>query len=83
MSTIIQESNPHPQADFQPAIKLLKAQQVTQMVQLSRTSIHTIPDFPKPVRLGTTMQAGSRWIESEIIDWINARAARRNKASAK
>lgn len=43
---------------------------------LSKTSIYTIPDFPKPLKIGgeeATAQGGSRWVEAEVLAWMLSR----------
>jgi len=48
---------------------------------VSRTSVYTIPDFPKPIKIKgatATVQGGSRWVESEVILWMQSRIETRD-----
>lgn len=68
---------------FQPQVKprrLLPLVEVENRVGLRKTAIYDAIDrdeFPKPVKLGTT----SRWVESEIDEWIDARIRERDQAA--
>lgn len=67
------------------AIRFIGIDQVSNLVELGRTSIYTIPDFPRPIKIGgagATAQGGSRWVESEIIDWMRSRIELRNTSPA-
>lgn len=55
--------------------KLLRRPAVEEMTGLKRSTIYAKMDkdeFPKPIKLGERMVA---WLESDVIDWINARIA--------
>ncbi len=61
---------------------LLSAKQVVALTSLSRTTIYRLVDegvFPRPVRIH-----GSRvgWVEAEVVDWIAARIAERDRVTA-
>lgn len=60
--------------------RLLSIFEVKNLTSLSRTSIYTIRDFPKPVKIQTSPknQGGSRWLEAEIQEWIASRVAMRD-----
>ena len=40
-------------------------------------SFVSFPDFPAPVRLGTSRRSAARWIESEVIRWATDLASNR------
>jgi len=57
-------------------IRFIGLPAVIKMTGLCRTSIYTISDFPKPVKIKgaeATAQGGSRWVEQEVIDWMQSR----------
>lgn len=60
--------------------RILRRPAVEEITGLSRSTIyqniHT-GEFPRPIRLGAKAVG---WIESEIIDWIEARTLERNRA---
>ena len=61
-----------------PAPKILRRPAVEAITGLSRSTIYQnmqTGEFPKPIRLGAKAVG---WIESEIVDWINARTLERN-----
>ena len=63
--------------------RLLRRQQVEEMVGLSASSIYRrilARSFPAPVDVG----GGSvRWVESELVDWLESRPrAKRQEAEA-
>lgn len=46
-----------------------------------RTSVYTIPDFPKPVKIkGFGAKGGSRWVEHEVDAWVLSRIQLRDAA---
>lgn len=56
---------------------------VVRKTSLGKTSIYTIPDFPKPVKIkgaDATAQGGARWVESEVEEWMLSRILIRNVA---
>ena len=56
--------------------RLLKLPEVEHITGKRRSSIYSDPNFPQPVKIGPRASA---WIESEVIDWIEARIAERGK----
>lgn len=57
-------------------IRLLRLKEVIQRCGLGKTAIYTrirAGEFPKPVDLGGVVA----WVESELVDWIEARIAAR------
>ena len=53
-------------------LTLLKINQVSEITGLGRSTIYARvaqKSFPEPIKLG---QRTSRWIESEVADWIEA-----------
>lgn len=65
------------QLDTPPEISLIDIHRVMRISGFGRSFIHAHPSFPAPVRLGTSRRAASRWIESEVIRWVNDLAAQR------
>ena len=58
----------------------MRRRDVESVTGLSRSTIYqNMQDgtFPKPIRLGAKAVG---WLESEVIDWIEARTAERNAA---
>lgn len=65
------------------AHRLIRRTDVQKMIGLSRSTIYTRldknsphfdPSFPKPIKLGAMSVA---WVESEILEWIEARIKNR------
>ena len=59
---------------------------VCQLVGMSKTSIYTINDFPRPVKIkgaGAPRQGGARWVESEVISWMQSRIQQRDTNTSK
>ena len=65
------------QSDDPPEVSLIDIQRVMRISGFGRSFIHAHPSFPAPVRLGTSRRAASRWIESEVVRWVNDLAAQR------
>lgn len=43
---------------------------------LSKTTVYTLPGFPRPVKIGgaaACAQGGVRWVEHEVQDWMQSR----------
>ncbi len=62
-----------PSTDGKPAIKLIKINVVAELTTFSKSHIYTLArngSFPKARKLSANT---SVWLESEILDWINAR----------
>lgn len=61
--------------------KFLAMPDVCLMTGLSRTSVYTIFDFPKPIKINgseATAQGGSRWVQSEVAEWMRSRIQARD-----
>ena len=57
--------------------KLLRIKEVREITRLGTTTIYkemANGRFPKRIKIG---ERNSAWVESEVIDWINARIADR------
>lgn len=68
----------------QHQIRFICIATVCQLVGMSKTSIYTIKDFPCPIKIGgadATVQGGSRWVESEVVGWMQSRIQLRDKGS--
>jgi prophage regulatory protein len=64
------------------AVRLLRLREVTDRTALSRATIwrmYSRGEFPKPIRAGNSCT--TRWIESEVEDWIAGRIRERDEAS--
>lgn len=57
--------------------QLLKLPEVIALTGKSGSAIYSDPTFPKPVKIGPRASA---WVESEIVEWIEARIAARQTA---
>jgi predicted DNA-binding transcriptional regulator AlpA len=67
------------------SLRIIGIDQVRDLTTLSKTSIYTIPDFPRPVKIkgaGAPAQGGARWVESEVLDWIRGRIELRDAKRA-
>lgn len=58
--------------------RIMRLPEVMLRTGLSRSSIYSREDFPKPVRLGRNM---SGWVEREIDAWVEARIKERDGVS--
>ena len=59
--------------------KLIKLQTVISLTCLSRSHVYAFAqqnNFPKPIKLS---ERSSAWVESEVLDWIDARIVLRNE----
>lgn len=59
-------------------MKLLKMRDVMELTSLAKSTIYKYIDtegFPKQVKLGSGSVA---WVESEVLDWIEAKIAQRD-----
>lgn len=62
-----------------PSNRLLRVAEVAELLGVSRSYVYKLSqlseDFPKPVVLGdeTNKRSSSRWVLSEIEDWVNNR----------
>lgn len=55
-------------------VRFLRLPAVLEKTGLSKTSVYTLPNFPKPVKIkaGAALQGGARWVESEIDEWMQS-----------
>lgn len=55
-------------------IRFLRLPAVLEKTGLSKTSVYTLPNFPKPIKIkaGAALQGGARWVESEIDEWMQS-----------
>lgn len=63
-------------------MRLLSKKEVKGLVLYSPTHIKRLEDegkFPERVRLGKGRYARVGWVESEVLDWILAKIAERDK----
>ena len=52
--------------------RLLNAREVTELIGVSRTTLHRLVaanQFPRPIRVG---QRASRWWKSQVLQWIDS-----------
>lgn len=62
-------------------LRFLGLPEVKEITGLGKTTIYTISDFPKPIKIhgkGAASQSGVRWVESEILGWMESRIRVRN-----
>jgi predicted DNA-binding transcriptional regulator AlpA len=62
-------------------IQFLKLAEVLKITSISKPQVYRLiasGDFPPPVKVGTS----SRWVESEVRVWMQARMAARGEAAA-
>jgi predicted DNA-binding transcriptional regulator AlpA len=62
-------------------IHFINLQIVIAITGLCRTSVYTIPDFPKPIKIGgydASTQGGSRWVKEEVVEWMLSRIQARD-----
>lgn len=65
------------QDDTPPEIRLIDIHRVMRITGFKKSFIYEQPDFPEPVRLGTSRRSSVRWLESEIFQWVNALLTKR------
>lgn len=59
--------------------KLLRVAEVAELLGVSKSYVYkllqTTPEFPRPIVLGSehSKRSSSRWVLSEIEDWVNSR----------
>lgn len=55
-------------------IRFLRLPAVLEKTGLSKTSVYTLPNFPKPIKIkaGAALQGGARWVESEVDEWMQS-----------
>lgn len=73
-------------SDQEKLLRFLCFKSVCEMTGLGRTSLYTLPDFPRPLKIGgigAPVQGGSRWVESEVLAWMRMRVQMRDGQVAK
>lgn len=77
-------STPHGNAEVPvPTNKILRIKKVIERIDTSRSTIYNLMKqglFPKNFQIGPR---ASGWLESDITQWIEERAAGRNQAGTK
>jgi len=61
-------------------IRFLRLPAVLEKTGLSKTSVYTLPNFPRPIKIkaGAALQGGARWVESELDEWMQSLIQSRN-----
>ena len=57
-------------------LRFLNLMAVSGITGLKKTSIYTLQKqgFPKPIKISAAgRQSGARWVESEVLAWMNSR----------
>lgn len=71
--------------NFTPSMRLISLKKVIEIVGFNKTFIYAqveLHQFPLPVKLGHSRRAASRWVEEEVIEWVeNLMSSRASKAS--
>ena len=66
-----------------PVIQLIDIERVMSIVGFAKSFIYSQPDFPEPVRLGSSRRAAVRWVASEVELWVQKLMAKRSTATNK
>ncbi|BCO26952.1 hypothetical protein MIZ03_1839 [Rhodoferax lithotrophicus] len=66
------------QDDAPPELSLIDIHRVKRITGFKKSFIYAQPDFPEPVRLGTSRRSSVRWIEAEILGWVRDLISKRN-----
>jgi predicted DNA-binding transcriptional regulator AlpA len=53
-------------------LRLIQLKEVCLVTGFGKTFIYDSKDFPKPVKLGDSRRAAARWVESEVVAWVQA-----------
>ena len=69
-------------SDDPPVIQLIDIERVMSIVGFAKSFIYAQPDFPEPVRLGSSRRAAVRWVASEVELWVQKLMAKRSTAAA-
>jgi predicted DNA-binding transcriptional regulator AlpA len=70
-------------SDDPPVIQLIDIERVMLIVGFAKSFIYAQPDFPEPVRLGSSRRAAVRWVASEVELWVQKLMAKRSTATNK
>jgi predicted DNA-binding transcriptional regulator AlpA len=54
------------------SVRLIKLTQVIAMTGFGKSFIYDCPNFPSAVKWGHSRRAAARWVESEVIAWMQA-----------
>jgi prophage regulatory protein len=60
--------------------RFLRVPDVKKLTGLSRSTIYANPTFPRSVKIG---ERAVGWVEQEVLAWIDARVATRDRALRK
>jgi len=67
------------QDDTPPEIRLIDLHRVMRITGFKKSFIYAQqPNFPEPVRLGTSRRSSVRWIEAEVLGWVRNLMSKRN-----
>lgn len=67
--------------DTPPPLRLITLARVTEIIGFKKSFVYEQPDFPEPIRLGSSRRAAVRWVEAEVIAWAAKLMARRSTAA--
>lgn len=67
-------------ADPIPAMALIDIKRVMRISGFKKSFIYEQPNFPQPVKLGDSRRAPVRWVESEVLAWVQELVAKRYQA---
>jgi predicted DNA-binding transcriptional regulator AlpA len=60
-----------------PSICLIDIHRVIRICGFRKSFIYAQPDFPSPIHLGSSRRSSVRWVESEVIEWVQRLATKR------
>ncbi len=60
-----------------PTICLIDINRVMRICGFKKSFIYDQVNFPQPIRLGTSRRSAVRWVESEVIQWVQELAGKR------
>lgn len=66
-----------PQPDTPLTIQLIGLKRVIETVGFQKSFIYSQPDFPPPIRLGSSRRAAVRWVAHEVEAWVQKQMAKR------
>jgi predicted DNA-binding transcriptional regulator AlpA len=64
-------------------IQMIDLKRVMQITSFRKSFIYEQMgiDFPMPIRLGNSRRSAARWVQSEVVAWVNALIAKRTATS--
>ena len=62
-------------------MRLITLARVTEIIGFKKSFVYEQPDFPEPIRLGSSRRAAVRWVEAEVVAWAAKLMARRSTAA--